>query len=185
MIITQGFINGGLTLQGYGSIQPTTNIVRYTNNINVSDSIVDGKRRLNVAIAVDAFPTKNTIQLGGHVLHLWGMSNRRFYTIPVYIEESPTVFDGSSATINGRVCDISKSGNRGAYCLTVSDTARGITPARYVKLDSVPIAVNAYGDAILAVPSGRTIQKEDAVFWMGQTMRLVLVDNQWRVVVNL
>ncbi len=161
-----------------------------TQLINASETIVSNKRRVNVVLAAhgDVTSTENFIDMGGHRLRSFALDSN-YRTLPVYIDGSPTVYDGNSALIDGKVVDISKSGTKGAYCLLANNTSRDIIPVRNIKIDNVYLPINQYGDVILTypvIPSPFEIVDEDVVMWMSRPMRLIRVAlMEWMVVVAL
>ncbi len=155
-----------------------------TNTMNASESIVDGKRRLNVSLTTDAFTTNNRLLIGGHGFRYYAI-NSLYWTLPVYVDNSPTEFDTDSVFINGKVFDISKSGALGAYCLTVNDTNGETTPVRYVNFDGILLPVNINGDVIMFYQPGGVITGESVISWLSRSIRIVLIDNEWRIVINL
>jgi hypothetical protein len=144
--------------------------------INPSSILSGGKRQLNVAIAqsYQVYETDNFVQFGGRRLRSFAL-NKSFSTISVVRDfNTVTAFDGASALLDGKVYDISKSGERDAFCLNVHLTSGSVVPVRYAKFADLSLPINANGDVILgitAVPSPLEVVEEDAVYWMGLPMR--------------
>ncbi len=146
--------------------------------INPSTTITGGKRQLNVAIAqpYQVYETDNFVQFGGRRLRSFAL-NSNFSTLSIVRDfQTVTAFDDKSAVLDGKVYDISKSGERDAFCLHVHLTSGSIVPVRYAKFADLSLPINAAGDIILgitSVPSPLTVVEEDAVYWMGLPMRII------------
>lgn len=159
-----------------------------TATTRVSETIVNGKRRLNAVIATgsDIIYTKNFAELGGHRLRSYAL-NKNYATLPIMLDAAPTPAD-ASAIIDGKIFDVDLSGSNGAYCLSLNNTNRSIVPVRNVQIGNILLPVNEFGDVILAgipIPSPLEIVEEDAVSWMNRQLRVVNIALMgWHLIVN-
>lgn len=148
-----------------------------------SETIISSLRKLNAVVTSGGFSTNNFAMIGGKKIRLHAI-NQWYYTIAAYIDDSPTIYDGDSAIIDGKVFDINKSGSRNAYCLSTNNTNGSAEPCRYMQIDSVKLPVNTSGDVIFAQAPEGSIESEEALFWMGRQMRFVKINGEWVFVIN-